>query len=145
MTDTNAKGGRANATLTSDQLVTKREAAELTGKHPDTIKDRLAAGAYPNAIQVGGRGTWMIPVKDLVAAGDLDAARVSEVPVLLESLRESKQVSELRAEIAELRTALEVATALAEERKGNIDMLNTLLLAVAPSLGGSSSGTQAVA
>ena len=145
MTDTNVNGDGPKPSLTSDQLVTIREAADLTGMHADTIKDRVKGGRYPSADQYGGRKTWMMPVKDLVVAGDLDASQVCEVPVLLESLRESKQVAELRSEIAELRTALEVATALAEERKANLDTLNALLLAVAPSFGGRSSDSPAVA
>jgi hypothetical protein len=49
------------------------------------------------------------------------------VPAVLESLREAKQVGQLRARIVELETALAVQTARAEERQALLGTLQALL------------------
>ncbi len=104
----------STATLTLD------EAAALTGKSRDTIKNDRADGRYPHArqdVRQGNKpGTWRIPAIDLVAAGRLSAARLEQLPAEINSLRESSTLTALRAEIAELTTRLAVADALALER-----------------------------
>jgi len=55
------------------------------------------------------------------------------VPAALESLREARQVGELRARIVELEKAPEVQVARAEERQVTIATLQVLLPTLLPS------------
>ena len=57
--------------MSAERMVTRREAAKLTAFSYDTIRRRQDDGVYPNAV-LDEHGTWLIPVSDLVAAGDLD-------------------------------------------------------------------------
>ena len=57
--------------MSAERMVTRREAAKLTAFSYDTIRRCQDDGAYPNAV-LDENGTWLIPVSDLVAAGDLD-------------------------------------------------------------------------
>lgn len=52
-----------------------------------------------------------------MGAGRLSAARLGQLPVELDSLRESSTVTALRSEIADLATRLAVADAVALERQ----------------------------
>jgi hypothetical protein len=137
MTDTSAcKPHGATATLTTDTLLTIRQIVDLTGRDRKTVSEWIrAAVRYPNAVQdQTGRKEWRVPVKDLVAAGDLEPSQVVEVPAALGSLREARQVGELRARIVELEKALEVQTARAEERQALLGTLQALLPALLPTL-----------
>ncbi|MBS1838438.1 MAG: hypothetical protein JST64_12170 [Actinobacteria bacterium] len=57
-------------------FVTRREAARICGCSYDSIRRRQADGAYPNAEERDG--AWLIPMSDLVAAGDLDPTAPTE-------------------------------------------------------------------
>ena len=57
-----------------------------------------------------------------------------EVPAVLGSLREARQVGERRARIVELEKALEVQTARAEERQALLATSQALLTALLPTL-----------
>lgn len=48
---------------------TVSKAAAECGVHRNTIKRRLQSGAFPNAHTIDNRGTWAIPLADLLAAG----------------------------------------------------------------------------
>jgi hypothetical protein len=136
MTDTSTRKPQGiTATLTTDTMLTISEIVSLTGRDRKTVSDWIRAGnRYPNAVQdPTGRKAWRVPVKDLLAAGDLEPSQVVEVPAALESLREAKQVGQLRARIVELEKALEVQTARAEERQVTIATLQVLLSTLVPS------------
>jgi len=62
----------------TERFVTRREAARLCGISYDSIRRRQAEGAYPHAEERDG--AWVIPVSDLVAAGDLDPTAPVEAP-----------------------------------------------------------------
>jgi hypothetical protein len=64
-----------------DAALTLEEAAETIGKSRDTLKRRHKDGTFPHAFQREGdnRGTWLIPVTDLVAAGLLPADALADV------------------------------------------------------------------
>ena len=62
----------------TERFVTRKEAARLCGCSYDSIRRRQAEGAYPNAVERDG--AWVIPVSDLVAAGDLDPTAPAEAP-----------------------------------------------------------------
>ena len=125
--------------LTADLLVTLKQAADLCNLHWETVKDNRLKGRYPNAVQdKTGLKTWHIPVGDLVAAGHLDPASLAEVAPRIAAVRESREVASLRAEIADLRVAVAVAEARAEERQVLVDTLRTVLAASVPGLAGAS-------
>jgi hypothetical protein len=133
MTETSTRNAQAaNPTFTTDTMLTISEIVGLTGRDRKTVSEWVRAGdRYPNAVQEqAGRKSWRVPVKDLVAAGDPKPSQVVEVAAVLESLREAKQVSELRARIVDLQIALEVQTARAEERQVTIATLQALLSAL---------------
>ena len=137
MTDTSTRKPQGTtATLTTDTLLTIREIVTLTGRDRKTVSDWIRAGVrYPNAVQdPTGLKAWRVPVKDLLAAGDLEPSQVVEVPAVLGSLREARQVGELRARIVELEKALEVQTARAEERQALLATSQALLTALLPTL-----------
>ena len=120
-------GARAVAQYFANHLLTLAEVATVTDKHPDTVKDRRAAGRWPNAVQdTTGRKTWRVPVTALVAAGDLEPAQVVEVESTLAAARESKQVAALREEIATLRADLSATKARAAERARTIESSSPL-------------------
>lgn len=56
--------------MSTERLLTIKEAAALTRLGDYTIRRRVRAESYPNADLV--EGTYLIPVSDLVAFGDLD-------------------------------------------------------------------------
>ncbi|MCA9851762.1 MAG: hypothetical protein KC461_14110 [Dehalococcoidia bacterium] len=60
----------------TERFVTRREAARICGCSYDSIRRRQADGAYPNAQEHDG--AWVIPMSDLVAAGDLDPSASTE-------------------------------------------------------------------
>lgn len=112
----------------ADLLLTLAEIAQVVGKHVDTVKDYRKAGRWPNAAQdTTGRKTWRVPVADLVAADDLEPAQVHAVEPALAQLRETKQVTALRNELATLQTELAAARAQAEERARTIALLESVL------------------
>ena len=63
-------------------MLTIREIVRLTGRDRGTDSGWIRAGDRdPNAVQgQTGRKAWRVPVKDLVAAGDLKPSQVVEVP-----------------------------------------------------------------
>ncbi len=62
--------------MSTERLVTRKEAAQICGCSYDSIRRRQADGAYPNAHKRDD--TWYMPVSDLVAAGDLDPTAPTE-------------------------------------------------------------------
>jgi hypothetical protein len=52
------------------ETVTIVEAAELCGRHHDTVKRRVERRDFPGAFQGNDRNrTWHIPLDDLIASG----------------------------------------------------------------------------
>ena len=130
------------ALITGDPLpatttVTYREAAELLGCSADTVERARKAGRYPGSAQeVTGKRGWRIPLGDLVAAGQLDAARVTEVDAELASHREARQVRELREESIWLKAQLEASQArqneLVQDKQHLMLLLETVMRGGAP-------------
>jgi hypothetical protein len=58
------------------RFVTRREGARICGCSYDSIRRRQADRADPNAEERDG--AWLIPMSDLVAAGDLDPTAPTE-------------------------------------------------------------------
>lgn len=119
-------------TFAPGTTLTFHEIADLLGHDPTTIRNwnDKGAGCWPNAIQdSGGRKTWRVPVTDLVAAGNLDAAQVTHVENELAARRESIQTRALREQIIRLEEQLAAAKALADERNRTIALLQTLVTA----------------
>ncbi|MCZ4501072.1 MAG: hypothetical protein JWQ74_3629, partial [Marmoricola sp.] len=104
-------------------------------KDRKTVTKQISGGRYPNAVQEDhGLKAWWVPVKDLVTAGDLEAAQVVEVAAGLESAREAKQVGDLRARIVGLEKDLAAQTARAEERQALITTLQAVVSGLLPAL-----------
>jgi hypothetical protein len=84
--------------LPADSELTVAEAALVAGKSFDTIKRKRAAGAYPGAHRRAGDGreTWLIPVTDLVAAGDLPATALVDPAGYTAEIRETRRVQDLQ-------------------------------------------------
>ena len=91
-------------TLAPDAVLTIADAAKATGKSTDSIKRRRVAGAYPGAHPRPGdaRDTWLIPVTDLVAAGDLPATALADPIGFVTNVVESHRISQLREDKAQL-------------------------------------------
>ncbi|WP_457253655.1 hypothetical protein [Pedococcus sp. P5_B7] len=125
MTDTmQALRREAPRTYAADETLTMADVADALGKDLSTIKRWKDAGRWPNAVKdTGGRGTWRIPVSDLVASGDIEAAQVASLAAQVAGRRESKQVAELRERVIRLEEQLSSMTQLAAERKSMIDIL----------------------
>ena len=111
-----------------DNLLTLLEIADLLGRDLKTIKTWRTSDRWPNAVQdESGRKTWRVPVTDLVAAGDLDAAQITEVDNELASRRESRETKALREQLIRLEEQLTAAQALAEERAATVTLLKSLI------------------
>ena len=89
--------------MTPPQVFTIRQAATWAGVDPRTIRRRLAAGAFPNALRDGTTATaaWLVPLADLEAAGLRAAGIGAAVEVVMPDPTEG-----LRAENDDLRRAL---------------------------------------
>lgn len=112
----------------SDESVTYREAADLTGFSMDTIERDRQNGRYPHAVQDSTpQRMWRIPVADLVAAGRLDADRVALVEQELAASRESRAQRQLREELIRTKEQLRAAQATAEAQQATIDHQQRLL------------------
>jgi hypothetical protein len=80
-----------------ERVVTAIEAAAMCGVSRDKIKRLCGAGAFPHsAIRPGdARGTRLIPLGDLVAAGLLDEQELAAPSELLTRSRETRQIAAL--------------------------------------------------
>lgn len=108
--------------------LTLAEIADLLDRDLKTIKTWLAKGRWPNAVQdATGRRAWRVPVADLVASGDLDAAQVTHVENQLATRRESRETTALREQVIRLEEQLTAARILAEERATTITLLKGLV------------------
>ncbi len=110
--------------------LTLAEVADLLGRDLKTIKtwNDKGEGRWPNADQdATGRRAWRVPVADLVAAGDLDAAQISHVENELATRRESRETKVLREQVIRLEEQLAAARGLAEERAATITLLKSLV------------------
>lgn len=103
-------------------MLTVAEAVDATQTSESTIKRRLRAGAFPNAVRTAD-GKWMIPLGDLSAAG-LRPGKMSKPDPVTPS---DDRVRDLAVENAELRQRLAVAEALASERNRIIDVQQQML------------------
>ena len=94
--------------MSAERMVTRREASKLTAFSYDTIRRRQDDGAYPNAV-LDENGTWLIPVSDLVAAGDLDptAPHEAPAPALSGGSDVDTRVAVLQAELESAQAELE--------------------------------------
>ena len=102
--------------------LTIKEAVEATQVSESTIKRRIRAGTFPNAIQ-DDEGRWLIPLGDLASAGLRPGRMAKSDPVTPEPDR----VHDLVVENAELRQRVAVAEALAAERNRIIDIQQQML------------------
>jgi hypothetical protein len=86
--------------MSTERLVTRKEAGRLCGCSVDSIRRRQAEGDFPNARL--DDGAWMIPVSDLVAAGHLDptAPTESAPPAPDETAADAARIARLEAELA---------------------------------------------
>ena len=108
--------------------LTIAEAAAVCGVDESTIKRDRRADRYPGAAQDATLlATWRIPVEDLVAAGRLAAGQVREVREELAARRESRELGELRLQVARLETELAEKSALLAERAADIAFLRQQL------------------
>ncbi len=91
----------------TERFVTRREAARICGCSYDSIRRRQADGAYPNAVERDG--AWVIPVSDLVAAGDLDPTAPTEPapPDSDASGADAVRIARLEAELARAQAEIE--------------------------------------
>ncbi len=103
-------------------MLTVKEAMDATQTSESTIKRRLRAGSFPNAVRTSD-GKWMIPLGDLSAAGLRPGKMSAPDPVTPSDDR----VRDLSIENAELRQRLAVAEALASERNRIIDVQQQML------------------
>ncbi|NKW34917.1 hypothetical protein GS942_23825 [Rhodococcus hoagii] len=103
-------------------MLTVKEAVDATQTSESTIKRRLRAGSFPNAVRTAD-GKWMIPLGDLSAAGLRPGKMAAPDPVTPSDDR----VRDLAVENAELRQRLAVAEALASERNRIIDVQQQML------------------
>ena len=103
-------------------MLTVKEAVDATQTSESTVKRRLRAGAFPNAVQTAD-GKWMIPLGDLSAAGLRPGKMSKPDPVT----PPADLARELAAENAELRQRLAVAEALASERNRIIEVQQQML------------------
>lgn len=95
----------------TERFVTRREAARLCGISYDSIRRRQAEGAYPHAEERDG--AWVIPISDLVVAGDLDPTAPVEAPP---AVRDTSGDEAVR--IARLEAALAAAESEIEFQRG---------------------------
>lgn len=95
-------GAKLPAALTADTMLTMAQAAIACAVSKDTIERRRKDGTFPDAIQGGPMNAWLIPVRNLTAAGLLPAERVAETLQLIESTEVSKATAEARFQIREL-------------------------------------------
>lgn len=94
-------------------------AASTCGVSRDTIKRRLAAGAFPNATRTRGpgpKGPWRIPQIDLRASGllvdrPLDEGRGGDHDLRVQLAIAQTRVQELRRQVELLRSLLDVSRA----------------------------------
>lgn len=79
------------------QLVTMIDAAVICGVSRDKMKRLCTSGAFPNAVTRPGdaRGTRLIPIADLVAAGLLHEQDVAQPAELVARSRETRQIAAL--------------------------------------------------
>lgn len=114
-------------------MLTVKEAVDATQTSESTIKRRLRAGAFPNAVRTTD-GKWVIPLGDLSAAGLRPGRMAGPDPVPRSDDRVRDLASEndelrqrLAVETAELRQRLAVAEALAGERNRIIEVQQQML------------------
>lgn len=114
-----------------DAAYIQRDWALLLNRHEDTLKRARQAGRYPNAYQdtTTGRRTWLIPVADVVAAGDLPAERVADRLAELDALKESRAIAAIREQLAEqqrenARLHAELAAAVARAETAEAEKRN---------------------
>lgn len=121
--------------MTTDRpLLSIRDASDAAGVSVRTIRRRLAAGAFPNAVKdaTDPLAPWAIPVEDLLAAGFTLHASTPEPLAPMVGPVEETELARLRAENAELRHRAELAEALAAERAARVEDLALALRAIAP-------------
>jgi hypothetical protein len=137
------------------ETVTIVEAAELCGRHHDTVKRRVERRDFPGAFQGNDRNrTWHIPLDDLIASGMLPggengaqaSGKVLELhrpeesgssssvaalayPSAPPALISGGEVIGLQQLLVERERELAVARAFAEERLATIALLRELLSA----------------
>ncbi|KQW45056.1 hypothetical protein ASC77_19945 [Nocardioides sp. Root1257] len=91
-----------------DAAMTKKEAAQATGASVDTIKRRIEDGTLSTFPREGdNRGTLLIPVTELVAAGLLGADALRDVAETVATAKHGREAGAL--ETARQDLALQVA------------------------------------
>lgn len=97
--------------LDPEVKLTVNQVCELAAVRRETVIRRIKAGVMPGAIQLKGdhHRRWMIPIGDLVTAGLIDPARVSDPEVRrieAEDADARTTLAKLRAEVDGLRATL---------------------------------------
>lgn len=91
--------------MSTERLVTRKEAARLCGCSVDSIRRRQNEGDFPNARL--DDGAWMIPVSDLVAAGHLDPTAPIEVLAEATATEDATHIARLEEALARAENELE--------------------------------------
>lgn len=112
--------------------LTIEEAALLSGRERDSIRQLLDAGEFPNARRAFGDGVWLIPVEDLESSGiDLQWPLEGEH---IETEPPADLTAPLQREIAVLRERLRAVEALLAEREARFKDFRAAIEMLPPSL-----------
>ncbi|MDH2415291.1 hypothetical protein [Nocardioides sp. CER19] len=112
------QSARSAPSYQPDAALTFKEAAEAAGCSVDTIKRRHQGGTFPHVFQDAGdkRGTWLIPVTDLVAAGLLGADALVDVAETVATVKHGREAAAVQTALESARQdlALQVAALRAQ-------------------------------
>ena len=100
---------------------TQAEAAVQCGVSPITIRRKRESGQFPNAHQADSRGTWVIPMADLLAAGLNPGKPTSPDPTPTSPDPKQADAAELRATVEGLRGQLDERATRVQEVKAAAD------------------------
>lgn len=116
------------AVVRADTWLTYNQVAELLGCDPNTVRNHRMRGLYPNARKGPGRSDpWLIPVTDLVTAGELSPERIVEAAVYAEAHADARRTEALRADLAAARAEISGLHALVGRQDDQITFLRGLL------------------
>jgi hypothetical protein len=110
-----------------EQYLTREEAAEACGCHPDTIRRRQYANKLPGH-RISANGCVEIPVSDLIACGLLDPlAATGNVVSAITRSRSERELDDTRTELAIATAQLASANERIDDLRRQIDFLQGLI------------------
>ncbi|MBA2953836.1 hypothetical protein GON03_05865 [Nocardioides sp. MAH-18] len=113
-----------------DAALTKSEAAQATGASVDTIKRRIKDGTLATFTRDGdNRGTLLIPVTDLVAAGLLGADALVDVAETVATAKHGREAAALQHATDTARQELAVRAAALEAQVAGLEQQLALVIA----------------